>query len=62
MKKFNVCPAVILLALTVCCRPAAGEDNGERTAVIGHIHGSRQNAHRLDDNVFRDIDAFAGTD
>ena len=34
MKRLFVCPAVILLALAVCCRPAAVEDNGERTAVM----------------------------
>lgn len=34
MKRLFVCPAVILLALAVCCSPAAVEDNGERTAVM----------------------------
>ena len=34
MKRLFVCPAVILLALAVCCSHAAVEDNGERTAVM----------------------------
>lgn len=34
MKRLFVFPAVILLALTLCCRPATVEDNGERTAVM----------------------------
>ena len=34
MKRLFVLPAVILLALMVCCSPAAVEDNGERTAVM----------------------------
>lgn len=34
MKRLFVCPAVILLALAVCCSPAAVENNGERTAVM----------------------------
>lgn len=34
MKKFNVCSAMILLAMTVACKTAVGEDDGERTAVM----------------------------